>query len=124
MYGVFTAIILFILLHCIIFFQNFVKNSFKYLGVDDTTILEVWNIIEKFGEQKSSQKRSYDDGQEDTKRMKLDVGKINNEKVSEKLNKHKQLNKEKFNWLEAIINLLNKCENKEIKFKKIRKKVK
>ena len=55
--------------------------------------------------------------------MKLDVGKINNEKVNEELNKHK-LNKEKFNWLEAIINLLNKCENKEIKFKKIRKKVK
>lgn len=99
-------------------FINFVRNSFRFLDINEKVILETWNIIDsidsKNNTSKVSSKHEAPPTLEEVKSEVNQITNVENNTIDENV---------KFDWLEAIKNSLLKKEKKEIKIKRLKKKI-
>jgi cell growth-regulating nucleolar protein len=111
-------------------FLNFMKNSFRYMKANDLD--EVWDLLEaamkenKPAPPPQQQKNESNGHAENGDKRKLDSeedsqdAKTKKRKVEEP--EEDEAPAEKFNWAEAIVNIVT-AKNNEINLKKLRKKV-
>jgi len=98
-------------------FFNFMRNSFRSYGVHDGLLGEVWTVIESF-DKKQPEKKAAEAGvkrKADTDQV-AEVGKAKKMAVEVENNK-------KFDWIESSRLEFARKEGREMKFKKLFKKV-
>lgn len=113
-------------------FFNFMKNSFRNFGVNDSMLEEIWIVIESFDKlnkqepvnpnnttNNSSQYNSTSNG---IKRKLEEIQEPIDEIPSEQ--NQNTANDSQFDWITEIKNVCTKNQENQIKFKKLAKKVK
>lgn len=111
-------------------FFNFVRNSFRYLNVNDSQIDEIWSIIEAF-DRKEAQPPSHPQTHSTKSEEVAQNGQASNGSSSPKKRKLEELqddttvtsNINDFDWLGEIKRLCMKSENNELPLEKLEKKV-
>lgn len=105
-------------------FMNFMKNSFRGFGVNDSMLNEIWSVIENIDkqqqQQQQQQKQQPQNGTNGTKR-KIEEEEQQQESAPKKL-KESDDSDSSFNWFDAIKSVLSQKEN-GLTLKKLEKKV-
>ena len=121
-------------------FFNFMKNSFRSYGVNDSILEEIWNVIEEF-DKATKQQTPQSNGTDHTKasngnsinqplKRKLEYEDEEEEKKEEPPVKLTAINDtennengSKFDWVNEIKKICSKKDQNQIKFEKLIKKV-
>ena len=107
------------------------RNSFRSLGVNEQCILETWNVIhlvdndinkDNYLQNKRRSPENEIEEFNEYKKIKLDdvQSEIQPDFISDKIDSNHSI---KFNWFETIKQLVLNEKTYEIKFKKLKKKV-
>ena len=123
-------------------FMNFMKNSFRAFGVNDSMLNEIWSVIESIdnkpnpstnnnnsnaNSRNGQQHKEETNGGETAKRKTIDDNETNVDAESSSSKKSKPSTADEsvdeFNWFEAMKNVLAQKQDDGISLKKLEKKV-
>ncbi len=100
-------------------FFNFMRNSFRSYGVHDGLLGEVWTVIESFDKKQPEKKAVEVVGV----KRKVDTDEVAEVGKAKKVAKKVEVENKKFDWIESSRLEFARKEGREIKFKKLFKKV-
>jgi cell growth-regulating nucleolar protein len=103
-------------------FFNFMKNSFRYLGVNDNLLEEVWSVIEKFDKADADELPPNSNSLQEKRKINSSELSIDSKKTKYT---HDEIidEPEKFDWLGLIKKEILKNEDRMISIEKLHRKV-